>query len=415
MRATFNSSRGAWYNAPVTPAPQRAGTASGAASARAITRHALITALNPDSSAFERYLARHGEIIDWPWLLERAAAHKVAALVAARVEESGLTAQLDPAIQRQLQAARQSARRNAQQALYTLREISPLFDRAGVPFAVLKGVVLAEHVYQALDLRSFVDTDLVVPPDAVAPAEAVLRSLGYRLGQIRPLLGRLPDGAIELRVAEEVTRRFYERFHYELPLVPADGRERMAVDLHWRIAPGSHLRATAEQLWQQTEETVIAGETIRTLNRPATLVHLAVHAATCSLPGFKLLPLCDIAWAVSRFGDDYEHVWELAREWEAQAQLAAVLHLVERVLRVPLPETLLRSRPPLAWRPGFADVATEEFLVDHRRADLPAWQRTRAELEWNLAMRCLRHNVLRNLGVRLARLQWHLRRRGAAG
>ena len=134
-------------------------------------------AVNPESSAFESYLARHGEIIDWPWLLERAAAHKVAALVAARVEESGLTAHLDPAVQRQLQYARQSARRNAQQALYTLREISPLFDRAGVPFAVLKGVVLAEHVYQSLDLRSFVDTDLVVPPDAVAPAEAALRSL----------------------------------------------------------------------------------------------------------------------------------------------------------------------------------------------------------------------------------------------
>jgi hypothetical protein len=393
----------------VTPAPRHAGTAS-----RSVTRQALIAALNPDGSAFERCLARHRDLIDWPWLLERAKTHKVAALVAARVEGSDLAAQLDPDIRRRLQGARQVARRNAQQALYTLREISPLLDRAGVPFAVLKGVVLAEQVYQALDLRSFVDTDLVVPPAAVAPAEAVLRSLGYRLGQIRPLLGRLPDGASELRAAEVVTRWFYERFHYELPLVPEDGDERMAVDLHWRIAPSSHLRATVEQLWQQAEEAVIAGQKIRTLNRPATLIHLAVHAATCSLPGFKLLPLCDIAWALSRFRDGYEHVWELARAWRAQAQLAAVLHVVEQVLHVPLPETLLRSRPPLAWRPGFAHVATAEFLVDHRRADLPAWQHARAELEWNLAMRCLRHNVVRNMGVRLARLQWHLRRRGAA-
>lgn len=392
----------------MAPSPRHAGTAS-----RSVTRQALIAALNPDGKAFQRCLARHGDLIDWPWLLERATTHKVAALVAARVEESDLAAQIHPDIRRRLQDARQVARRNARQALYTLREISPLLDHAGVPFAVLKGVVLAEQVYQALDLRSFVDTDLVVPPDAVAPAEAVLRSLDYRLGQIRPLLGRLPKGASELQAAEVVTRWFYERFHYELPLVPEEESERMAVDLHWRIAPSSHLRATAEQLWRQTEETVIAGQKIRTLNRPATLVHLAVHAATCSLPGFKLLPLCDIAWALSRFGDGYEHVWVLARAWQAQAQLAAVLHLVERVLDVPLPETLLRSRPPLSWRPGFAHVATVEFLVDHRRADLPAWQHARAELEWNFAMRCLRHNVVRNMGVRLARLQWHLRRRGA--
>jgi hypothetical protein len=375
-----------------------------------ISRHALIAALHPCADRFERWVRDNEGAIDWRWLLERAQAHKVAALLAARLDGCELFPLVDPDVQPQLREARRHAAENNDTAQRTLEEVAEVLTRADVPFLLVKGLALTERVYHAPDLRSFEDLDLLVPAAAVAPAEAAARSLGYRLGQVRQLLGGTPREGEE-GAAEAATRRFYERFHYELPFVPDARSERLPIDVHWRLAPASHLRATEDELWQQTEEVALAGLPVRTLNPAATLIHLAVHAVTCSLAGFKLLPLCDVAWALHRFADDYGDVWKLAGAWRAEAQLAAVLLIVERVLGTPVPESLRGARPALPWRPGFGHVATESFLVDHRgTSDLPGSRRRRAELSWNLAMRCLRYNVTRSLGVRLARLQWRVNR-----
>lgn len=377
---------------------------------RDVSRHALIAALNPIPDAFERWVRDNAPAIDWRWLLERAQAHKVAALLAARVEECGLLSLVDPDTQPQLGEARRHAAEKNDAAQGTLKEIAELLARARVPFVLVKGLALTERVYRAADLRSFEDLDLLVPAAAMAPAEVAVRSLGYRLGQVRQLLGGEPRDAAR-SAAETVTRRFYERYHYELPFVPAARDPRLPIDVHWRLAPASHLSATEEELWKQTEATVLAGTPVRTLNRAATLIHLAVHAVTCSLAGFKLLPLCDVAWALHRFGDEYDGAWDLACAWRAEAQLAAVLLLVERILGTPLPESLRPARSALRWRPGVRHVATESFLVDHRGATgLAAWQRPRAELSWNLAMRCLGYNVTRSFGAHLARLEWKVNR-----
>jgi len=71
---------------------------------------------------------------------------------------------------------------------------------------------LAEQVYRDASRRRFADVDLVVHRDTLGRAEGVLRSLGYRLGQVDTLLAPPPKGPTEWRAAEALTRRFYERF-----------------------------------------------------------------------------------------------------------------------------------------------------------------------------------------------------------
>jgi hypothetical protein len=308
-------------------------------------------------------------------------------------------------IQTRLERIRDDARRNADAARRTQQELADDLGRRGIPFFVIKGSVLAEHVYRNATVRSFEDIDLVVPRPRVAEVEEVLRAKGYRLGQIHQLLGTHPEAGVEARAAEVVTRRFYERSHYELPFAPARGDSRLAVDLHWHVAPPSKLRIDPQQLWEQTTAATVAGTRVATLNLEASLIHLAVHATTCSLAGFKLLPLCDIAWSVTRFGDEYRGLWELADAWGARSDVATVLQLVERVLNVPIPAALRRTPPPRHW--AFDRVASAEFLVEYRgRKDIPKLQRAWAEILWNLVMHCARWNVARSLRVRLSRAQW---------
>jgi len=370
----------------------------------------LLAALHPDGSAFERVVDAHADAIDWPWVVERAGVHKVDGLLAARVDACRLTDRLPAEIEECFAKIRRAAQRKAGAAQRTLQELARNFERHGIPFLVIKGSVLAEHVYGNPAIRRFDDIDIVVRPEAMAAAEGMLRALGYQLGQIEALLAIRPAAGIESRTAERVTRRFYERFHYELPLTPTAGHDGVPVDLHWHVAPASKLTVDAAGLWERTATLVVADTRVTTFDLEATLIHLAVHATTCSLAGFKLLPLCDIAWAVTRFEKDYRGLWELAEAWGARAQLDAVLEMVQRGLDVPIPSSLRPARRTRLWlRPGFRRVASPAFLVEYRRrSDVPRLQRAWAEVLWNLAMRCVRWNVTRSLRVRLSRLQWRV-------
>jgi hypothetical protein len=380
--------------------------------AREVSRAVLMAALRPDSSAFARLVATDAADVDWPWVLERASAHKLAALLAARVEQCEVVASIaEPVVQR-LQTIREEARRRAEVARVTLQDLHAAFARQRIPFLVVKGSVLAELVYRDPAARQFFDVDVVVPPEAIESAEAVLRSLGYRLGQVQKLLAVEPHGDDETRVAEGLTHDFYRRFEYELPFTPIMRGVHLPVDVHWHITPQRRVRLSTHELWQQTMSVVVADIPVLTLNPAATVIHLAVHATTCSFAGFRLLHLCDVAWAVTRFNGPVAGFWELAEAWRVDRHLTAVLDMTERALGVPLPAALRRARPrSLLSGSAFELVARDTFLVGEAAATAPRrWQRVWNETMWSLAMGCLHHNLVRSLRVRLRRLQWRWQR-----
>ncbi len=382
--------------------------------ARGVSRAALIAALRPDGDELADSVRAHSNRVDWPWLLERAAAHKVIALLAARVEQYELASALGEPVAERLRAARADSRRHAEIAQETLRALSSSFERERIPFFVVKGSVLAEHVYADAALRRFFDVDVVVPPDAIARAETLLRSMGYHLGQVQKLLADEARGDAEVRLAEELTHRFYRRWEYELPFAAPRGEPRLAVDLHWHIAPQSRMRVGAEELWQHTTQVRVADLQVLTLTPAATVIHLAVHATTSAFAGFRLLHLCDVAWAAARFRDEMDGFWWLADKWGASAHLAAVFEMTERVLGVTLPLALHRAgrRPGVVTRHPFDVVARDTFLLGDADASSAAWwRRAWVEALWSIAMGCLRHNLVRSLRVRIARIHWQWERR----
>jgi len=374
-------------------------------------RNALIAALHPDASVFGHVFEGGVDRLDWAWVAERARQHKVGALVAARIEAADTRGRLPQTVRALFRTMRDDARRQADRARLTLHGLTDRFGSASIPFLVVKGSVLAEHVYHDACARRFFDVDIVVRPHDVDRAERLLRSDGYRVGQTEKLLAIKPQSAVDAREAEALTQRFYERFDYELPLTPVRKDGRLAVDVHWHVAPAFRLRATAEQLWEHTTSLAIGDLEVRTFDHEATLLHLAVHATTCPLSGFRLLHLCDVAWAAERRPPRGALLWRLAESWGVSTHLARVMTMVERVLAVPIPVDLRPSQQPLLG-PWFDRAARPAFLLDGPpRESGSALRRARRELVWGLGMRCLSHNLRRSMRVRLARLEWRLRRR----
>lgn len=376
----------------------------------AASRQALRLAARPDDSAFAAWAHEHAAAVDWTWVLRTAEAHKLAALIAARLARSGVDARLDTALRRRLFLARAEAGQRAGMAERTLASVGAAFDADALPFFVVKGSVLAHQVYGDPHLRRFADVDVVVHHADVPRAEARLAALGYRPGGAESLLATRPAGDAERTRAEALTRDFDRRYlAAHTWYAPAD-RDLLSIDLHWHVAP-TRLRVGEARLWEQTVAVELAGRTVRTFTPAATLIHLAAHATTCLLNGFRLLHLVDVAWAATRFADQAAATWQLAEQWRVAPHLAQILAMAGRLLGIELALAAAPGAPPPAR--AWADAATTEtFLLDAAglATRSPAGRLWR-ELAWAAAMGCVRRNVGVICGASLARARFTLFRR----
>jgi hypothetical protein len=381
----------------------------------ALSRRALLLALHPDGSAFAHYAQSHAERVDWAWALRCARAHKVAALLAARIEQSGVGEALAADVREQVTAVRRDASRHSEVAQRTLATVAEHFGRNAIPFFVVKGSVLAQHVYGDPSLRRFADVDLVVHRRDVDGAEAVLRSLGFVAGGIREIFGPQHLADAQLALAAQLTRRFDAQRLAAFSWYAPRGSQLAPVDLHWHIAP-YRLHIGEEKIWAQTTAVDVGGTQVLTLNGPATLIHLALHATTCLLNGFRMLHLCDIAWTAARRPEQQDAVWQLAAAWGLDAHLAVVFAAVERALGIAVPIATNGHAGNASNRLWARAVTSEAFLLQSTElAQRPALARAWSEFVWSYTMGCLRRNIVVVSHVSWARLRLRLARRLGGG
>jgi hypothetical protein len=123
-----------------------------------------------------------GGPVDWDRFLHVVARHRVVGLV-----HDGLTravSSVPPAIAREIGAqATALVRQNLGLAVEGVR-LQHLFAERDLPVVFIKGLPLAVLAYGDLGLRHGRDIDLVVGPDSILPAAAVLELNGYR--RLRP-------------------------------------------------------------------------------------------------------------------------------------------------------------------------------------------------------------------------------------
>ncbi|MGH7786656.1 MAG: nucleotidyltransferase family protein [Candidatus Binatia bacterium] len=373
----------------------------------AAARRGLLLALHPDPTRFADWVRAHGEGLDWAWIVRTAGAHKVAALLAARVEASGVGEIVGATLGAQLADVRRDAAARAALAEHTLARIAATFGAAAIPFFVVKGSLLSHRVYGDARLRRFADVDVVVHRVDVARAEAALTTLGYYPGGIEEILAVPPKLAADQARAQELTRRFHARQLAAFSWYPPRGNTLLPVDLHWHVAP-ARLRVSEAALWSETTATRLDQTELLTFTPAATLVHLAAHATTSLFSGFRLMHLCDVGWAAGAFSAHEPALWQLAERWRVRQHMMRVFALVEGVLEIEMPS------PPLARHRGDRGVAAAagaRFLLDAPSSKTwPLRRRLWPELRWGVAMRSMRRNVAITAAVSWARLRFKLAR-----
>ncbi len=307
--------------------------------AHAKERALLLAALCPDPQPFSLLLARTDACLDWDWILARAKAHKVTALLASRVCSAAASPARSDEVTKTLQDAMREARERHVAAAQTLTAVASHLRSAGVPFLLVKGGLLTKWLYEDPARRRFYDLDLVVHPAQVDAAVQALAGLSYRVSGHSAILGVHPKNQKQSAIAAVIARQVSPYFHHEVDLVAAD-KSFLPVDLHWHILPPGLSSLPADGLWQYAVDTELAGVAVRTLDREATFLHLAMHALAPWRSNFRLLHVCDVAWALVCLPLDYTRLESLARKWKVRGYLARALFVVESLLGQSIPPAL---------------------------------------------------------------------------
>jgi hypothetical protein len=220
---------------------------------------------------------------------------------------------------------------NHLRTLAELRRTDAAFAGASIPYVVVKGPVLAEHVYPRSDLRSYTDLDLLVAPAMLESAVSALLATGaIMLDANWPMLERRMVGEIHLATSGGVV-----------------------IDLHWSLlhdAPARRsFRVPTTELVSRSRLLRILDMDIPALAEPDALVHLALHAAQSGAD--RLGWLKDVERSIASMQTDWSAVTSTAQGWRAQIPVAEVIDRVRRAFRTPIPTQVLSDlAPPRLWR-----------------------------------------------------------------
>jgi hypothetical protein len=200
-----------------------------------------------------------------------------------------------------------------------------------VPWAVFKGPMLAEVIYDRANRRSYVDIDILIDR----------RSMGAVLE------------ALEGAGSEPVDRNW--------KLIRSGRRGEMNIalpngtmlDLHWHLFNARRLRRSfpidIDVALSRVRDFRIEGAMVPTLDPVDTLLHLAAHAA---LAGGHRLSWCkDLEQAVRNDTPDWDELVARAEASGLALMTAIMLGRSRRVLGAPVPDDVLdRLAPRGGWR-----------------------------------------------------------------
>ncbi|MDD5219852.1 MAG: nucleotidyltransferase family protein [Candidatus Bipolaricaulis sp.] len=190
------------------------------------------------------------------------------------------------------------------------REIGGLLEAlnaAGIETMILKGAALALLYYRDLGLRSMGDVDVLVRPQRVRDAVALLTARGFRV---------LDHPASVLTNIHLLSRKAINLASDTLP----------KLDLHWRTMREVRSEDEEAAFWEGSAAVALCGVPTRVMDPADQVLHVCAHEAQwCSSP----LPrwLVDLAMIFRAAGDtfDVEQVLDRASRLELASPVAEML------------------------------------------------------------------------------------------
>lgn len=233
---------------------------------------------------------------------------------------------LPPQERELLDDLRHQAVRRHLRTIGDLRFLAEVFQRAAIPWAVIKGPVLGEPLHGSPDLRWYNDVDVLVTPAHFGQAVHALEAAGC---------------AIPAHDWSHLRKTARAEIDVWLP----SGTH---LDLHWHLVIDSdvrqHFTIDLDQLFERRRHVEFGALAVPTLDADDTMVYVALHAVLGGAD--RLLHLKDLQLLTENLPVD--RVFARAHEWQAELALRTALRRVE--LSIGLPAGVALGEAPSAMR-----------------------------------------------------------------
>jgi hypothetical protein len=278
---------------------------------------------------------------------------------------------------------KERAERNQRLILHNLAElgrVSKLFAAEGIQLCAVKGPLLSQRLFGDASLRTSRDIDLLVHPEAVARAEALLLANGYQRN--------FPTRTLTPH-QWQIYLQHWRHFVYYHP------QRHVLIELHWALTSTNMVSMQAHhQMLSRARPVTFAGATLYTLSEEDLPVNLLIHGSLhCWI---RLKWLVDfVAWMRQADDPDWEGLKARMGDLGLQRLLAQGVLLANWLFHPPIPETvqaLIEAEPAaqyLADRSlkfvSNAEITDEEMENVLRFRYILYWMRLRKGLryKWN--------------------------------
>ena len=255
--------------------------------------------------------------IDWDYFFKLARRHSLVPLAYLQLDRNA--SDLLPADVLQLLKRRyqENAARNLLLAA-ELCHLIKLLAASGIEAIPYKGPLLALFAYGDLNLRRFIDLDIMVRKGDVLRARELLLAEGYEVAKSLTL----DQQQLLLRTQHNLQFTRDQR--------------RLIIELHWEVA--SHLFASsvkADELWQDLTTAELNDIVVKTLSADDLLFSLCVHGSRHLWE--RLSWICDVAELIERQKLNWRALVERAAKTDSERMFFLGLYLAENLLGATLP------------------------------------------------------------------------------
>lgn len=223
--------------------------------------------------------------------------------------------------------------------MHLLERIAGQFEKAGVPVMVLKGAALNLTLYDRPDERPMSDLDLLIRPEHLEQAHALLERAGCLRSQVL------------------VREDFFPRFYYEIEY-RSGAIQPVTIDLHVRpFRPLRYSRFVPDDaLWSRARQVAIGRSSVWLPGATDMLIHLAAHSSIHGNGQVRWLE--DIRrWVRTREDEiDWHQLRETSAAWRLSLPVLTGLRKAEAALGSFCPPQALRllEQARVNWRDRLA-------------------------------------------------------------
>jgi Uncharacterised nucleotidyltransferase len=280
----------------------------------------LCSRVNADAETSARIegITNPANEVDWDYFYQLARRHSVLPLIYKQL--SSIPAAKVPADQ--LARLKANYQKNLVRNLLLTAELCSIlqtFAAAGIEAVPYKGPALAVYAYGKLELRRFVDLDILVRKADVLRAKELLTARGFVCG---------PPWT-------DAQQALLLHTQHNLSLSREDGL--LVVELHWEVA--SRLFAAslqAEEFWGRLKTMRLNNVTVKSLSAEDLLLSLCVHGSKHLWE--RLAWVCDVAELIKTRTDlNWSVLLKRAASTKNDRMLFLGLYLANRLLDAPLP------------------------------------------------------------------------------